>query len=240
MNRQAFVISWLAYFGAVAYVGWRGWQFVRDYLDRIGRSKSFTLHLKYDGETLWLIGLLIAVAVMMFPWIKRVMIFVRGLKSEEALNDSAALVWNMSGRWLLAICLLLPMGGNFGVSLLLAIGAMILVSPEFTAVFSSGFTTFIDAVFFPGGREKKPPYTLKLARFYVEKQRWEDAEIEYARMLSFYPDQPEAWQERLALAFRRPAPADPSPEEILAAGFKALRTVKEREALHRRFSENAK
>lgn len=64
-----------------------------------------------------------------------------------------------------------------------------------------------------------------------------EAEAEYARMLSFYPDQPEAWQERLALAFQRPAPADPEPSEMLAKGPKALTKPTDREALHRRFTE---
>lgn len=113
----------------------------------------------------------------------------------------------------------------------------LLIAPELTQLASAGFTGFIDAVLFPGGREAKPPYTLKLARSYVEKQRWDEAEVEYARMLFFYPDQPEAWQERLALAFQHPGPAEPAPAKVLAASFKALSKPEDREAVHRRFTQ---
>ena len=112
-----------------------------------------------------------------------------------------------------------------------------LIAPEIAIVASSGFTRFIDAVFFPGGREAKPPYTLKLARCYVDKQRWEEAEAEYARMLSFYPDQPEAWQERLTLAFRRrDTSAGSTPEMVLAGALKALKTPTDREAVYQQFT----
>ena len=112
-----------------------------------------------------------------------------------------------------------------------------LIAPEISILSSSSFTRFIDAVFFPGAREAKPPYTLKLARFYVEKHRWEEAETEYARMLSFYPDQPEAWQERLTLAFRRrDTPAGSTPEMVLAEALKALKTPTDREAVYQQFT----
>jgi len=89
---------------------------------------------------------------------------------------------------------------------------------------------------FPGGREKIPPYTLKLARFYREDQRLAEAEAEYARMLSFYPEQLEAWQERLDLAFRRKAEADPPPQEVLAGAINALPQPGDKEAIFQRFS----
>ena len=198
---------------------------------------------------------LLAIAIIA-PWLrewlsKKGLLFV-------SIGEEHALRINVVGRWVLTLLILSAAFGILDNSLIefltfqpvllagLARFFSILVTgllfvllpvPEVTTFASAGFTGFIDAVFFPGGREKLPPYTLKLARFYVEKQRWDEAEAEYARMLSFYPDQPEAWQERLALASQRPAPAEPAPAEVLAAGFKALSKPADREALHRRFTE---
>ncbi len=98
------------------------------------------------------------------------------------------------------------------------------------------FTGFIDAVFFPGRREAKPPYTLKLARFYREQQRLSEAEAEYARVLSFHPEQLEAWQERLDLAFLRKEAADPAPRDVLAEAIHALPQPRDKEVIFQRFS----
>ena len=158
----------------------------------------------------------------------------RWLKLEMWMSGTFAEKLNLGGRWILAAaCLLLVFQGGFFMALFMAF----LIAPEVSILSSSGFTSFIDAVFFPGGREAKPPFTLKLARFYAENQRFDEAEAEYIRMLSFYPDQPEAWEERLALAFQRPAPADPGPAKVLAAAFKALSKPADRDALHRRFMQ---
>ena len=121
----------------------------------------------------------------------------------------------------------------------LAVPSAVLIGPEVSQLFSLGPSAFIDAVFFPGGREARPPYTLKLARFYVQKNRWDDAEEEYARMLSFYPRALEAWEERLALAFRRGGEADPEPRKILASAIKALQRPEDREAIHKCFTRGA-
>jgi hypothetical protein len=206
---------------------------------------------------------LVALAVI-FPWIAPVLWRTCGWDRGRYSDNPVPVFLNVIGRWgfsiLVAGCLLdlFPRGiegfcrfnpyaaeerfggyftGIFAASMLGVFSAM-LIAPEITYLASSGFTGFIDAVFFPGGREKLPPYTLKLARFYVEKERWAEAEAEYARMLSFHPKQVEAWQERLALAFERTDEADPAPEEILAASLKALRKEEDREAVHRFFMQH--
>ena len=151
-----------------------------------------------------------------------------------APTESFAENLNTVGRWLLVLLFFIwTFKGIWGAAIL----AAMLAAPELSILASSGFTRFIDAVFFPGAREAKPPYTLKLARFYVEKQRGEEAEAEYVRMLSFYPDQPEAWQERLTLAFRRrDTPAGSTPEMVLAEALKALKTPTDREAVYQQFT----
>ncbi len=106
-----------------------------------------------------------------------------------------------------------------------------LLGPEVRAWASAGFAAGIDAVFSPGGNEAVPPYTLRLARFYEEKGRWEEAEAEYARVLSHHPEQVEAWRERLELAFRRGVAAKPGAVEIAGAARRALRTEADREVI---------
>jgi hypothetical protein len=205
---------------------------------------------------------LIAVALI-FPWLRAFAGRMRRSSCLQQMDDPVPLTVNLVGRWGFALLFLLPLLGwlpdpvtgfltfdpaadfwdqwnpfhGLFEPFMLGILAAMMLAPEGAALASSGFTRFIDAVFFPGGREAKPPYSLKLARFYAEKERWDEAEAEYARMLEFYPDMREAWQERLELAFRRPATAGTVPAEVLAAAFKALSKPDDREALHRRFTE---
>ncbi len=152
------------------------------------------------------------------PWFAPIVRRAWGWNQKTIRNVPEPDFYNLFGRWTFAVlvagsllgvipghlaefCRFNPyaagerLGGYFtnifAVALLWIFSAM-LIAPELTQLASSGFTRFIDAVFFPGGREAKPPYTLKLARFYVEKERWDQAEAEYARMLEFYPGMLEA------------------------------------------------
>ncbi len=267
MTTYKTVVSWLAflflaYRGSLLTLAWlldrwgikpipefeiRRWQM---------GPEAVTINDVLLWSPLWALMALLIIA----PWIAPILWRACGRNTETMRNSREPEFYNLFGRWASAVfiagslvglelaefCTFNPYaagerhGGyftNIFVVTLLCILSAMLIAPEIATLASSGFTGFIDAVFFPGGREKLPPYTLKLARFYVEKQRWDDAEAEYARMLSFYPDQPEAWQERLALAFRRAAPADPAPAEVLAAAFKALSKLTDREMLHHRFTE---
>ena len=114
----------------------------------------------------------------------------------------------------------------------------LLLAPEVSQVASLGFTRFIDSVFFPGAREKKPPYTLKVARYYVENRRWAEAEEEYARMVGFYPEQAEAWVERLALAGKLGEEEEQraQAELVLAMALRVLKSPAERDAVYAAFS----
>jgi hypothetical protein len=203
--------------------------------------------------------------MLVTPWLRPWWSNRRKSARPISFDDPLSSWLNLAGRWVCAVIYLdhlflwLPFHPSFFMRqlhpdyfytqnagdyfanairpVILGVGTTLLIAPELTQFASSGFTRFIDAVFFPGGREAKPPYTLKLARFYVEKQRWEEAEAEYARMLSFYPDQPEAWQERLTLAFRRrDAPAGSTPERVLAEALKVLKTPTDREAVYQQFT----
>ena len=209
------VVSWLAFF----ILAVPGWDILRDF-----EVSRFLI-----GSLIYIIALAIIV-----PWLRSWSVRFSCLKLGMWISESVAENLNTAGRWILAVlCLSLVLQGGFFMALFLAF----LIAPEISVLSSSGFTRFIDAVFFPGAREAKPPYTLKLARFYVEKQRWEEAETEYARMLSFYPDQPEDWQERLTLAFRRrDAPAGSTPERVLAEALKALKAPTDREAVYQQFT----
>ncbi|MES2706022.1 MAG: hypothetical protein V4726_05400 [Verrucomicrobiota bacterium] len=215
---------------------------------------------------LWMLLSLFLIGPAIGPWLHK----VRKLRALSFPDESRLLTANAIARWLLvllpvlAACGLLP-GSAFEFLLdplpdtgdwrdpnvfkvylrLLApaivwIIIVLLVAPELILLASARFTGFIDNVFFPGSREKKPPYTLKLARFYVQKQRWDDAEAEYARMLSFYPDQLEAWKESLHVAFAQGENADPAPDAILSKGLKKLKTPAEKEALFATFNAKEK
>lgn len=246
MNKQAPVITWLAFLGALTYAVTKSWDplrdFVRDLLHsgKIPPVGPFGGYFSFGEDFLWKAGISLAVAVMMSPWIRKALIFCRCLSREGPFTEHTAAVLNTFGRWSFAACLVFQMGARVGETLFLAIFAAMLLVPEATSLLSSGFTGFIDALFFPGSREKKPPYTLKLARFYVQKQRWDEAEAEYARMLSFYPDQLEAWQESLRTAFAQGENADPTPDEILAKGLKKLRSAQDKEALFKTFNAREK
>lgn len=121
----------------------------------------------------------------------------------------------------------------------------VLIAPEVSQLASSGFTGFIDAVFFPNDRDRIPPYTLKLARFYVQQNRWAEADAEFERVLSHHPQRLEAWVERLEAACRRPplpathADPDPdsTPEAILADALKNLKSPTDRDTIHTRFTQ---
>ena len=216
------------------------------------------------GESLKCSPLWACLAFMIiFPWFRILIARRRKNHVRHVHGDSVSILINGIGRWAAVMVLLTIIAGALprGVmgflivtpysqadwfsfpfpalllDAMLAVASAMLIAPEIAIVASSGFTRFIDAVFFPGGREAKPPYTLKLARLYMEKQRWEEAEAEYALMLSFYPDQPEAWQERLTLAFRRrDTYAGSTPEMVLAGALKALKTPTDREAVYQQFT----
>ena len=237
------------------------------YIDADRWGKHIDVVRSYAGVEDILAGLIWTIVALMLvaPWLRA--LWSRRRKSARTIpQDDPHSSWlNIAGRWICALIYLDHMFGwlpfhpstfmrplrpdypetldavNFFAGVfrpfILGTGAAFLIAPELAQLASSGFTSFIDAVFFPGSREAKPPYTLKLARFYVENQRFDEAEAEYARMLSFYPDQPEAWHERLGLAFQRPAPAERAPAEVLAAAFKALSKPSDRDTLHRRFTE---
>jgi hypothetical protein len=208
------VLSWLVFF----ILAFLGWETLRDF-----DVSSFLF-----GSLIYILALAIVV-----PWLRSWSVRFPCLKLGMWISESVAENLNMAGRWTLAVlCASLVLQGGFFMALFLAF----LIAPEISILSSYGFTRFIDAVFFPGGREAKPPYTLKLARFYVEKHRWEEAETEYARVLSFHPEQVEAWQERLTLAFRRrDTSAGSTPERVLAEALKVLKAPTDREAVYQQF-----
>jgi len=233
MTTYKTVVSWLAFLLLVWYEVYFGLELGRHLYGRfvIGSYQRITL-----GDVAFAIFLAVAAVLMMLPWGRHFLIWRGRSPTEMPLTETLAEQLNTVGRWLLIpLFVYWTFKGVFGVAILIAL----LSAPELSILVSSGFTGFIDAVFFPGGREKTPPYTLKLARFYRENQRLDEAEAEYARMLSFYPEQLEAWQERLDLAFRRKAQADPAPQDVLAKALKSLKNPADREAVHQRFLRGA-
>jgi hypothetical protein len=212
----------------------------------------------YHNEALpWLPLWALPGLLMMVPWFWRYPWKIPWIEKNMPFDAALAERCNLAGRWLLWGFLVAyhmrwlpdpfriylyheaPVWEGFFFLMTIVVWAVLLIFlplPEVFRCASFGFTGFIDAVFFPGRREAKPPYTLKLARFYREDQRLAEAEAEYARMLSFYPEQLEAWQERLDLAFQRKETAGPPPREVLALAIHALPQPRDKEAIFLRFS----
>jgi tetratricopeptide (TPR) repeat protein len=61
------------------------------------------------------------------------------------------------------------------------------------------FTLFIDSIFFPGGELSKPVLNLKLPAYYTNEGRYEEALVEYQRILRHYPDEIEAYEKAIWL-----------------------------------------
>lgn len=61
------------------------------------------------------------------------------------------------------------------------------------------FTLMIDSIFFPGGRFSKPILNLKLPAHYINESRYDDALLEYRRILKHYPDEVEAYEKAIWL-----------------------------------------
>jgi len=72
------------------------------------------------------------------------------------------------------------------------------------------FMLLVDSLFFPGGELAKPVLNLKLPRYYIEQDRFDEALIEYKRILKHYPDEVEAYEKAIWLyvtIFEEPAQA---------------------------------
>lgn len=55
------------------------------------------------------------------------------------------------------------------------------------------FTMLVDAIIFPKITAGKPPPNYKVAEYYVEQKRWEEAEIEYRTILKNHRKEARAW-----------------------------------------------
>ena len=87
----------------------------------------------------------------------------------------------------------------------------------------------VDSIFFPGGELPKPVLNLKLPAYYLNEGRFDEALIEYRKILKYYPDEVEAYEKTIWLyltVFKEPREAE-----------KLLRRAKRRHlALHQGIS----
>ena len=63
-------------------------------------------------------------------------------------------------------------------------------------------TFVIDSIFFPGGRLRKPVKNLKLPRYYEKEFRFDDALLEYEKIIRYYPDEVAAYEGAIRLLIR--------------------------------------
>jgi tetratricopeptide (TPR) repeat protein len=60
-------------------------------------------------------------------------------------------------------------------------------------------TRMVDSLFFPGGKLSKPLLNLKLPAYYINEGRYDEALIEYQKILKYYPDEAEAYEKAIWL-----------------------------------------
>ena len=69
----------------------------------------------------------------------------------------------------------------------------------------------VDSIFFPGGEFAKPILNLKLPAYYLNEGRFDEALLEYRKILKYYPDEVEAYEKAIWLyltVFTKPHEAE--------------------------------
>lgn len=110
----------------------------------------------------------------------------------------AVLRWAAAGALIaLAVWISRHVGGiSFVFCLPFLVVATLLILEELTRP----FTWIIDSVFgTTRGSGERPPLDLRLARFYVEQERLDDALSEYTRMMKLHPTIPEPYEQIMIL-----------------------------------------
>ncbi len=85
----------------------------------------------------------------------------------------------------------------FGISAMIT--GVLLVSPELVRLAVAPISHLIDSVLLPS-ETVTPPADLKLARFYGQAMRYDEACEEYERILHYHPDHPDAHLEGIRAA----------------------------------------
>ena len=79
------------------------------------------------------------------------------------------------------------------------LGGVVLMAPELVRWTLAPFSNLLDSILMPS-ETVVPPADLKLARFYGQSLRYEEASEEYARILQYHPDHTEACLEGIRAA----------------------------------------
>lgn len=101
------------------------------------------------------------------------------------------------------------MGGIFvkslvGLSLLIA--AALFIGPEIVQIVISPIHSAIDSILLPS-ETMRPPVDYKLARFYYDQMRFEEACEEYFKILEYHPQEVDAYLEGIGAATAADQPA---------------------------------
>ena len=75
------------------------------------------------------------------------------------------------------------------------LASVILIAPETTFRVAEWCSRPFVAILFPSDRFNKPPLSYKLARYYRDAQRWEDAARQYRKIIRYYPNEAAAYLE---------------------------------------------
>lgn len=80
------------------------------------------------------------------------------------------------------------------------LGAVILTVPETCLRLAEWIGQKFASIFFPDAEFSKPPLTYRLANRYRDEQRWEDAALQYRRIIRYYPRERTAYLELMDVA----------------------------------------
>ena len=126
------------------------------------------------------------------------------------------------------------MYGAFAVLLFAAallIAGAVAISPDLARWAAKPFNSFIDSLYLPGGREKKPPLSYSKADLCIRQGRYEDAEEALAEIIHYYPDELRAYLDMADICLKMDDPK--AAEKALAKAHRRMHRDSEAIALIR-------
>lgn len=82
------------------------------------------------------------------------------------------------------------------------LGGVILIVPETCLRLAEWIGQKFAGIFFPNDEFSRPPLSYRLANRYRDEQRWEDAALQYRRIIRYYPRERTAYLELMDVADR--------------------------------------
>ncbi|HEX2747813.1 MAG TPA: hypothetical protein VHM91_07435 [Verrucomicrobiales bacterium] len=115
------------------------------------------------------------------------------------VSPGRRMIRNLVGAALLTMFWMMAGSAGGAGGLLMAMSVLILsailFSETLSHLFAKPFTAVIDGIYFGNNSREAPPLTLRLARWYRQNLRFEEAQQECERQLEYHPHSLELWCE---------------------------------------------